>query len=116
MTDEQISAWKRERDIAREIKDPEERRIALEKVYDHRDEMQMTCIAHQSKRVKDMTSDMAAIKKDIEPLKKTQREINEKKVEARGAMKMLKVIKWVAAIGGGALLPHVIEIIKQLPF
>lgn len=56
MTDEQIAAWKTERSIARGIKDPEERRIALEKVYDHRDEMQMTCIAHQSGRVKELLS------------------------------------------------------------
>lgn len=109
MTDEQISAWKRERNIAREIKDPEERRIALEKVYDHRDEMQMTCIAHQSKRVKELQGSMSEMKRDIEPMKKTFSEIETKKIEARGAVKMMKVLKIVLQVGGGAALLKFIQ-------
>ena len=52
MTDEQIKAWKHERDMARAIVNEEDRQVALQKCYDNRDEMMMTCIAHQGDRVK----------------------------------------------------------------
>lgn len=109
MTDDQIKNWKVERDIARGIHDPEERRIALEKVYDHRDEMQMTCIAHQSVRVKSLQANMAEVKRDIMPLKKTCNEIETKKIEARGALKFAGILSTIAKIGGGALLYKIIQ-------
>lgn len=120
MTDNQITQWQTERDIARAIKDPEERRNALEKVYDHRDEMQMKCIAHQSGRVKDLLSDVATIKAELKPIKSQYNELEVKKIEARGFIKAVKVLKWVGAIGGGAgivkvceFFPKFISIINQ---
>lgn len=92
MTDEQIAAWKTERSIARGIKDPEERRIALEKVYDHRDEMQMTCIAHQSGRVKELlsrseanTDGLKELNDRIVPLEAMKKEYEKLKERSIGA-------------------------------
>lgn len=92
MTDSQIAQWKTERDIAREIRDPEDRRRALEKVYDHRDEMQMECIAHQSARSKRLEEnqlklalDVQTLAADVKPLKAFKAEVDKKRVEFKGA-------------------------------
>lgn len=114
MTDQQIKQWKAERDIARSIKDPEERRNALEKVYDHRDEMQMECIAHQSGRVKDLVSDMITVKAVLKPIKEQYDEIEIKKIEARGAFKFFKFLKVVAALGGGAGIMKMFEYLPKI--
>lgn len=112
MTDEQICQWKVERDIARGIKDSEERRIALEKVYDHRDEMQMTCIAHQSMRQKKLVNDVEELKEKIAPLQKDHEEYQQKKAEAKGAIKLLRILKWTAIAFGGA---GVMKLVQALP-
>ena len=118
MNDAQIAQWKRERDIAREIKDPEERRKALEKVYDHRDEMQMQCIAHQAERIKvglandaildrnikSVAADLAKLKEEVKPLKETDKEFRENKLRLQGAKILWKLLKYVAAMGGGAAI------------
>lgn len=104
MTDEQIAQWKTERDIARAISDDESRSVAMQKVYDHRDEMMMTCIAHQSARTKGLVSDVAQLKKDMEPVKETDREFREMKVKKSGFMLAVSVAKYVVAMGGGAAL------------
>ncbi|MGN0846443.1 MAG: hypothetical protein ACI4RA_03550, partial [Kiritimatiellia bacterium] len=95
MTDEQIAAWKKERDIAREIADPESRRKALEAVYDHRDEMQMTCIAHQSKRQKEMIADLAAIKRDHPALVAHLREVEKEKLRFQGMARAWRILRWL---------------------
>lgn len=112
MTDEQIQQWKVERDIARGIKDPDERHAALEKVYDHRDEMQMTCIAHQSMRQKKLVADVEDLKAKIAPLQKDHEEYQQKKAEAKGAIKLLHVLKWAAVAFSGA---GVMKLIQALP-
>ena len=119
MTAEQIEQWKRERDIARSIKDHKERAIALEKVYDHRDDMQMECIQHQADRIKaglkndevlnskldKMSERIDNVEGDIVPLKKTTKEINDWKLKAQGAKIMWTLIRYLVAAGaGGALL------------
>lgn len=104
MTDEQISQWKTERDIARAISDDKSRDIAMQKVYDHRDEMMMTCIAHQSARTKGLVSDVSQLKRDMEPVKATDREFREMKAKRSGFMLAVSVAKYVVAAGGGAVL------------
>lgn len=104
MTDEQISQWKTERDIARAISDDRSRDIAMQKVYDHRDEMMMTCIAHQSARTKGLVSDVAQLKRDMEPVKATDREFREMKAKRSGFMLAVSAAKYVVAAGGGAVL------------
>lgn len=101
MTDTQIRDWKRERDIARAIPDDKSRTEALQKVYDHRDDMMMECIAHQSDRVKE-------IMKDHNAMVQTHKQYLKEKAELRGVQKFLVYLKYVATIGGsggiGALL------------
>jgi predicted solute-binding protein len=106
MTDDQISAWKVERDMARNIESEADRNKALQTAYDHRDEMMMTCIAHQSKRVKE-------IMKDHADMVKSHLRYKEECAERRGVKKMLAIIKWLAAItGSGAGGAYLMELIK----
>lgn len=106
MTEKQIKDWKVERDIARAIKDEEDRRIAVQKVYDHRDDMMMECIAHQSTRVKE-------IMKDHADMVKSHLQYKEERAERRGAKKMLAIIKWLVAItGSGAGGAYLMEFLK----
>lgn len=120
MTVEQIEQWKRERDIARAIKDPNERAIALEKVYDHRDDLQMECIQHQAERVKTslrneavlndkldkMGARVDAVEKDLVPLNETNDELKAWKLRVQGAQLMWKLLRYAAAIGGSSALTY----------
>lgn len=105
MTDDQIKDWKHERDMARAIKNEEDRAVALQKCYDHRDEMMMTCIAHQSERVKAQGNKIEEIMEHhnamVQSHKTFQSMLAEEKVEKETYKKILAVIKWVAALGGG---------------
>lgn len=110
MTEEQIKNWKVERDIARAIKEEESRTIALQSVYDHRDDMMMECIAHQSNRVKE-------IMKDHADMVKSHLLYKEERAERRGAKKMLGIVKWLIAIlgsgGSGAAIMKFLEVSNQ---
>ena len=98
MTDEQITAWKHERDMARAIVNEEDRQVALQKCYDNRDEMMMTCIAHQGDRVKLIMKDHNDM---VQSHKTFQAMRAEEKVEKETYKKILVVIKWIAALCGG---------------
>lgn len=98
MTDDQIKDWKHERDLARSISNEADRNTALQECYDHRDEMMMTCIAHQAERVKLIMkdhNDMVQSHKTFQQM--LSREKNEKEVYA----KILNILKWIVALGGG---------------
>lgn len=95
MTDEQIKAWKVERDIARAIKNEVDRDVALQKCYDHRDEMMMTCIAHQSERVKTILKDHGAM---VESHKLFQQMVAESKV----VKKVFAFLKYAGTALGGS--------------
>lgn len=116
MTDEQIEQWKVEREIARAINDPESRRAALEKVYDHRDEMQMQCIAHQSRRQKEMMADIAEIKRDHPALVAHLHAEQRAEQRRQGARRLLNLLAGLGVFGGGSavtyLLPRLIDLIK----
>ena len=91
MTDEQIKAWKHERDMARAIVNETDRQVALQKCYDNRDEMMMTCIAHQGDRVK-------LIMKDHNDMVQSHKTFQA----------MLAAVKWLVALGGGGGIGAVI--------
>lgn len=105
MNDEQIAQWMVERDMARAIVNEDDRQIALQTAYDHRDEMMMTCIAHQSKRVKDQGKQIDNIMKHHNAMVKSHNTFQEmltaEKNEKEVYKKILAVIKWLAALGGG---------------
>lgn len=117
MTDAQIEQWKVERGIARAIADPESRRVALEKVYDHRDEMQMQCIAHQSRRQKEMMADIADIKRDHPALVAHLHAEQQEEQQRKGATRLLRWLITIGAFGGGStatyLLPKLISLLTQ---
>jgi hypothetical protein len=104
MNDEQIAQWMVERDIARAIVNEADRNKALQAAYDHRDEMMMTCIAHQSKRVKDQGSQIEEIMKHHDDMVKSHQEFREmvvkEKGEKEGYKKILVALKWIAALSG----------------
>ena len=105
MTDEQIAAWMEERDMARGIKDEADRNIALQKCYDHRDKMMMTCIAHQGDRIKHIMKDHNDM---VRSHKEYQEELLKRKLQEKNVNKALTAAKYVATILGssglGALL------------
>jgi len=90
MRADQIVNWKRERDIARAIADPVERAKALDAVYDHRDDMMMECISHQSGRVKKLIEtdipkldgEIENIKLKVEPCVESDKEYRKAKSDA----------------------------------
>ena len=98
MTDEQIKAWKHERDMARAIVNETDRQVALQKCYDNRDEMMMTCIAHQGDRVKLIMKDHNDM---VQSHKTFQAMLAAEKHEKEIYKKMLAAVKWLVALGGG---------------
>ena len=106
MTEDQIEQWEEERDIARAIEDEASRHTALQKVYDHRDKMMMTCIAHQSDRVK-------MILKDHDAMVKSHKIFCRERAQLEGAKKLISVIKHILVIllsgGGGAALMNALS-------
>lgn len=108
MNDEQIAQWMVERDMARAIVNEADRQIALQTAYDHRDEMMMTCIAHQSKRVKDQGAQIDNIMKHHNAMVKShntfQTMLSREKSEKEFCQKILSAIKWfVAVFGSGGI-------------
>lgn len=122
MTAEQIEQWKRERDIARAINDPTERAIALEKVYDHRDDMQLECIQHQADRIKTSLQNdavlsgkidrldgrIAKVEGEMTPLKETDKDYRAWKLRAEGAQLLWRLLRYGAAIGGSSDITYVL--------
>lgn len=117
MTDEQILQWKKERDIARAIADEASRKVALEKVYDHRDEMQMTCICHQARRQKEMAEeirssrrDIETLKEDIIPLKRLNRQAVTLRERFRGAVTLWRILAALGMVSVGALVSRLLNL------
>lgn len=114
MTDEQIASWMVERDMARAIENEQDRNKALQTAYDHRDEMMMTCIAHQSKRVKDQGEQIDNIMQHHNAMVKSHQAFQTMLAKERGEKelfkKILNFIKWVVAVFGsggiGATVMH----------
>ena len=105
MTDEQIAAWMEERDMARGIENEADRNVALQKCYDHRDKMMMTCIAHQSKRGKEQGAKIDEIMQHhnamVQSHKTFQSMLAQEKCEKEMYKKVLNAIKWISALCGG---------------
>jgi hypothetical protein len=97
MTEQQIKDWKHERDLARAISNEEDRNAALQECYDHRDEMMMTCIAHQSARVKLIMKDHDDM---VRSHKAFQQMLAQEKGEKEAYAKILNILKWMVALGG----------------
>ena len=95
MTEQQIKDWKHERDMARAIKNDEDRERSLQECYDHRDDMMMECIAHQSDRVKTIMKDHGAM---VESHKLFQQMV----AESKAVKKVFAFLKYAATALGGS--------------
>jgi len=119
MTAKQVADWKIERDIARSISDPDERAKALEKVYDHKDDMMLECIQHQAdriktglandsildKEIKGVKSDVATLKAELKPCVESDKDYRSWKLKIQGGILLCKFLKYAsAAVGGGVIL------------
>ena len=105
MTKDQIEQWMVERDMARAIENEADRNKALQTAYDHRDEMMMTCIAHQSKRVKEQGAQIEDIMQHhnamVQSHKTFQAMLAQEKCEKETYKKILAIVKWLATLSGG---------------
>lgn len=97
MTEQQIKDWKHERDLARAISNEEDRNKALQECYDHRDDMMMTCIAHQGDRVKLIMKDHNDM---VQSHKTFQSMLLKEKGKKEQYERILTILKWLGAIGG----------------
>lgn len=112
MTDKDIQDWIFKRDLARAIENPKDREIALQKIYDDKDSMMMTCIAHQSKRCKEQGAKIDEIMQHhnamVQSHKTFQSMLTKERNEKEFFKKILSIVKWIIAIFGsgglGALL------------
>ena len=117
MNDAQIAQWMVERDMARAIENESDRNKALQTAYDNRDEMMMTCFAHQSQRVKDQGAQIDNIMQHhnamVQSHKTFQTMLAKEKGEKEFLKKILSAIKWIVAVFGsgglGALLTNAIK-------
>ena len=105
MNDDQIAQWLVERDMARAIENEADRNKALQTAYDHRDEMMMTCIAHQGDRVKLIMKDHNDM---VQSHKTFQAMLAAEKHEKEIYKKMFAAVKWLVALGGGGGIGAVI--------
>ena len=84
--------------MARAIANETDRQIALQKCYDNRDEMMMTCIAHQGDRVKLIMKDHNDM---VQSHRAFQKMLEQEKGEKKAYKKIVEASKWIAAFGGG---------------
>ncbi len=105
MTDKDISDWIFKRDLARAIENQKDREIALQKIYDDKDSMMMTCIAHQSKRGKEQGEKIDEIMRHhnamVQSHQTFQQMLTKEQGEKEGYKKILNALKWLVALGGG---------------
>lgn len=137
MTEEQIKVWRQHRDIAKQIEDPVQRQLALDKLYEEKDDLMQECFQKQSARIKNVIANQIEMKDDINQIKgdfimlndnmekvnnniltigdRLQKndnvtyKLNEKDIEKRGMKKLLKIIYYIIAAGGSGLLINLIQ-------
>ena len=137
MTEEQIKVWRQHRDIAKQIEDPVQRQLALDKLYEEKDDLMQECFQKQSTRIKnvianqiEMNDNINQIKDDVIMLNDNMEKVNnniltigdrlqkndnvtyklnEKDIEKRGMKKLLKIIYYIIAAGGSGLLINLIQ-------
>ena len=129
MTEEQIKTWRKHRDIAKKIEDPVQRQLALDKLYEEKDDLMQECFYKQSKRIKDVVAMQEDLNKDLKQSKEKLTDIdssvnemkfginvikeqlqknddityrlNEHAIEVKGMKKAINII-WIIASSGGA--------------
>ena len=141
MTEEQIKTWRKHRDIAKKIEDPVQRQIALDKLYEEKDDLMQDCFYKQSKRIKEVVAMQEDLQKDLKQSKEKLTDIdssmnemkfginvikeklqknddityrlNEHAIEVKGMKKAIKLIWIIATSGGAGILIWLIKMVSQ---
>ena len=128
MTEDQVRAWQRRRNEAKEIEDPVARQKALDIVYDMKDDLQLDCQRKMADRIKQLVEndevqhgEIVEIKTSVDKLNKdfeedhaTVQEVREGKLKAKGAMLMLKWLGYIAAAGGGSAITWLLSAVNKV--
>lgn len=69
MTEEQIKVWRQHRDIAKQIEDPVQRQLALDKLYEEKDDLMQECFQKQSTRIKNVIANQIEMNDNINQIK-----------------------------------------------
>lgn len=134
MTEEQVAKWQARRDEAKRIEDPVAREKALDIVYDLKDDMQLDCQRKMADRIKDLVEsdkeqrleineikgavksledDLAHHEEDFKADHEVVNEVRAHKLKASGAMTILRWLGYLAAVGGGAAIKWILEVINK---
>lgn len=140
MTEEQIKTWRKHRDIAKKIEDPVQRQIALDKLYEEKDDLMQDCFYKQSKRIKEVVAMQEDLNKDLKQSKEKLTDIdssvnemkfginvikeqlqknddityklNEHAIEVKGMKKVINLIWIIATSGGAGFLIWILNMLK----
>ena len=140
MTEEQIKTWRKHRDIAKKIEDPVQRQIALDKLYEEKDDLMQDCFYKQSKRIKEVVAMQEDLNKDLKQSKEKLTDIdssvneikfginvikeqlqknddityrlNEHAIEVKGMKKAINLIWIIATSGGAGFLIWILNFLK----
>ena len=140
MTEEQIKTWRKHRDIAKKIEDPVQRQIALDKLYEEKDDLMQDCFYKQSKRIKEVVAMQESLNKDLKQSKEKLNDIdssvnemkfginvikeqlqknddityrlNEHAIEVKGMKKAINLIWIIATSGGAGFLIWILNMLK----
>lgn len=125
MTEENVKHWKEQLEFAKTIQNPERKQEFLTLLQQQKDEQLLECFTKQSSRIKQLvktvdehTTLLNKITDSIEAIQKNLIEINQFIInqkslqdQQKGAVKLLKFIKYIVAAGGGAGLLKLIEVL-----
>ena len=140
MTEEQIKTWRKHRDIAKKIEDPVQRQLALDKLYEEKDDLMQECFYKQSMRIKNVVAMQGDLKNDVKTSKEKLTDIdtsvnemkfginvikeqlqknddityrlNEHAIEVKGMKKAINIIWIIATSGGAGFLIWLLNMIK----
>ena len=125
MTEENVKHWKEQLEFAKTIKDPERKQEFLTLLQQQKDEQLLECFTKQSARIKQLvktvdehtillnkiTDAIQVIQKQITIINEFITEQKSKIDQQKGAVKLLKILKYIVAAGGGAALLKILEVL-----
>lgn len=125
MTEENVKHWKEQLEFAKTIQNPERKQEFLTLLQQQKDEQLLECFTKQSARIKQLvktvdehtillnkiTDAIQVIQKQITIINEFITEQKSKIDQQKGAVKLLKILKYIVAAGGGAALLKILEVL-----
>ena len=125
MTEENVKHWKEQLEFAKTIQNPERKQEFLTLLQQQKDEQLLECFTKQSARIKQLvktvdehtillnkiTDAIQVIQKQITTINEFITEQKSKIDQQKGAVKLLKILKYIVAAGGGAALLKILEVL-----